>query len=103
MSSNWNYETPPGEKSIIYFDNIEYIDAVFDRNMHLKRAKVNGELLTNCNISGTPTLKAHVAMNEEPEDLSLHRCTLQCLRSLKKERTMEFTPPNGINTILGYR
>jgi hypothetical protein len=90
---------------VVYFDNVEYLDAVFDKDMHLKRAKVTGELLTNCNISGTPALKAHVNMPEEPDDLSLHRCAMQCLQSLqslKKSKVMEFTPPNGVNTILGY-
>lgn len=103
MSANWNYESPPGDKSIIYFDNIEYLDAVFDKNMHLKRAKVTGELLTNCNIAGTPTLKAHLSMTEEPDDLSLHRSTMHCLKSIKNGKPIEFTPPNGINCVLGYR
>ena len=70
--------------------------------MHLKRAKVTGELLTNCTIVGTPIVKAYLSMPEEPEDFSLHRSTFQCLKSLKKDKTMEFTPPNGINCIFGY-
>lgn len=102
LASNWNYEAPPGERSVVYFENIEYLDASYDKHMHLKRAKVMGELITNCNIAGTPSVKAYFSIPDTPDDLSFHRSTIGCRRSLINEKVMEFTPPNGITSILGY-
>ena len=87
---------------MVYFENIEYLDLVYDKHMHLKRAKINGELVTNCNISGTPTVKAYCSVPDQPDDWSFHRSTIACRKSLMKEKVMEFTPPNGITSVLGY-
>jgi hypothetical protein len=70
--------------------------------MQVKRAKVSGELYTNCGIDGTPVVKAYMAMSQEPDDISLHRSTIDCLKSLKAEKVMEFVPPNGTTAVLGY-
>lgn len=102
LASNWNYEAPPGERSVLYFENVEYLDAAFDKHMHLKRAKVTGELVTNCNIAGNPAIKAYFSMQEPPEDINLHRSTIASRKTLMKEKVLEFTPPNGITTIMGY-
>lgn len=102
LSSNWSYEAPPGERSAIYFENVEYLDAAYDKHMHLKRAEVRGELVANCNIAGPSSVKAYFSMPDVPDDMSFHRSTIASRKTLMREKVMEFTPPNGITNIMGY-
>ena len=81
---------------------IEYVDCVYDKHMNLKRSEITGEFLTNCDLEGYPTMTIFFNIPQEFEDYSLHKCALESDISLKREKLIEFVPPNGVATILGY-
>lgn len=44
-----------GEEEV-YFDVIEFLDCVFDKNGRILIEEINGEIKVDCNLSGVPEL-----------------------------------------------
>lgn len=101
LHSAWRYDALSEDPRIL-FNTTEHLDATFDKNMQLLRAKVTGELSVSCNLDGSPVVKAYFALPEEPDDVSFDRSTLKCEKTFFSNNFMEFVPPNGDTQVLSY-
>lgn len=101
IHSAWRYDALSDDPRI-FFNTTEHLDATYDKNMQLLRAKVTGELTVSCNLGGSPVVKTYFAVPEEPDDVSFDRCTLKCEQGFMANKNMEFVPPNGDTQIMSY-
>jgi AP-3 complex subunit mu len=85
----------------IYFDLIESINAVVDRNGAMVSSEVVGEAQVNCKLSGMPDLILKFTNSGIMDDVALHPCVRYA--RWEREKLLSFIPPDGEFKLFDYR
>lgn len=85
----------------IYFDIIEEIDSIVDRNGHVLRCVAHGNVQVNCKLSGMPDLTLIFYNPRILDDVAFH----PCIRYSRwdQSRIISFVPPDGEFKLMEYR
>eukprot|EP00246_Nothoceros_aenigmaticus_P016749 TRINITY_DN7808_c0_g1_i1.p1 TRINITY_DN7808_c0_g1~~TRINITY_DN7808_c0_g1_i1.p1 ORF type:complete len:301 (+),score=47.79 TRINITY_DN7808_c0_g1_i1:158-1060(+) len=85
----------------IYFDLVEEMDAVVNRDGFLKRCEVYGEVQANSRLSGMPDVSLTFTNPAIMNDLRFHPCVR--FRVWEANQTLSFIPPDGQFKLMSYR
>jgi AP-3 complex subunit mu len=85
----------------IYFDLVETVHCVVDRNGMLAQSEVHGEAQVNCHLTGMPDLLLKFTNTTPLDDVSLHPCVR--ISRWEQDRVISFIPPDGEFTLMTYR
>lgn len=83
-----------------YFDVIEELDAILDKNGSLVVAEINGFIDCNVKLSGMPDLNLTFVNSRIFDDVSFHPCVRH--RRWESERNLSFVPPDGQFRLMTY-
>lgn len=83
-----------------YFDVIEELDAIFDKNGAVIVAEINGSIECNIKLSGVPDLNLTFVNSRIFDDVSFHPCVRH--RRWESERNLSFIPPDGKFRLMTY-
>ncbi|KND03535.1 uncharacterized protein SPPG_08897 [Spizellomyces punctatus DAOM BR117] len=86
----------------IFFDIVETVDAILDRNNNIITAEAHGEVLCNTRLSGMPDLILTFMNHRVLEDnmTSFHPCVRY--HRFEKDRVLSFVPPDGQFKLMDY-
>ncbi|PAV21129.1 clathrin adaptor mu subunit [Pyrrhoderma noxium] len=85
----------------IYFDMIEDMRAIVDKNGTTVSNQVWGKIETNCKLSGIPDLLLTFADTKYLHDCSFHPCVR--LQRWTRDKSLSFVPPDGRFVLMDYR
>ncbi|RIB24740.1 AP-3 complex subunit MU-1 [Gigaspora rosea] len=85
----------------IYFDVVEEIDAIVDRNGAIVSSEIHGLIQANCRLSGMPDLTLNFVNPRVLDDYSFHPCVRY--NKFENERVLSFVPPDGHFKLMTYR
>lgn len=85
----------------IYFDIVETLDAVVNKNGTIITSSVLGKIDVNCKLSGTPDLLLTLTNSHTITDPSFHPCVR--LNRFAQSKALSFVPPDGRFTLMEYR
>lgn len=83
-----------------YFDVIEELDAILDKNGGVITAEINGCIDCNVKLSGMPDLNLTFVNSRLFDDVSFHPCVRH--RRWESERNLSFVPPDGNFKLMTY-
>lgn len=83
-----------------YFDIIEELDVILDRNGAIVTAEINGSIECNVKLSGMPDLNLTFVNSRIFDDVSFHPCVRH--RRWESERNLSFVPPDGQFRLMTY-
>lgn len=83
-----------------YFDVIEELDAVLDKNGAVVTGEINGSIECNVKLSGMPDLNLTFVNSRIFDDVSFHPCVRH--RRWESERNLSFIPPDGTFRLMTY-
>jgi len=85
----------------IYFDIVEKIDCIINKNGKMITFDVNGEILCSCKLSGMPDLTLSFRDASPIGEYSLHPCVRY--NRFEQDRVLSFVPPDGTFRAIQYR
>ncbi|KZT12616.1 clathrin adaptor mu subunit [Laetiporus sulphureus 93-53] len=85
----------------IYFDVVETLEAIINKNGTPAVSNVWGKVLSNCKLSGTPDLLLTLSNSQSLTDCSFHPCVR--LQRWARDKTLSFVPPDGRFKLMEYR
>ncbi|KAJ7525504.1 hypothetical protein O6H91_17G054100 [Diphasiastrum complanatum] len=85
----------------IYFDLVEEMDAVLNRDGFLIKGEVYGEIHANCRLSGMPEVSLSFSNPAILNDISFHPCVRY--KVWESNRVLSFLPPDGAFKLTSYR
>ncbi|KAI0922027.1 hypothetical protein AcW1_004151 [Taiwanofungus camphoratus] len=85
----------------IYFDVVETLDAIVNKNGTPLVSNVWGKVESNCKLSGTPDLLLTFSNSQSLVDCSFHPCIR--LQRWSRDKTLSFVPPDGRFKLMEYR
>ncbi|ETN84963.1 adaptor complexe medium subunit family protein [Necator americanus] len=83
-----------------YFDVIEEIDAIIDKQGSTVFAEIQGYIDVCCKLSGMPDLTMTLVNPRLLDDVSFHPCVR--FKRWENERVLSFVPPDGNFRLLSY-
>lgn len=83
-----------------YFDVIEELDAILDKNGAMIAGEINGFIDCNVKLSGMPDLNLTFVNSRIFDDVSFHPCVRH--RRWESERNLSFVPPDGNFKLMTY-
>uniref|UniRef100_A0A7E4ZQI7 MHD domain-containing protein n=1 Tax=Panagrellus redivivus TaxID=6233 RepID=A0A7E4ZQI7_PANRE len=83
-----------------YFDVIEEIDAIIDKQGATVSAEIQGYINCCCKLSGMPDLTMTLMNPRILDDVSFHPCVR--FKKWENERVLSFVPPDGNFRLLSY-
>uniref|UniRef100_A0A6G1SPG6 AP-3 complex subunit mu-1 n=1 Tax=Aceria tosichella TaxID=561515 RepID=A0A6G1SPG6_9ACAR len=83
-----------------YFDVIEELDVILDKNGAIVTAEINGVIDCNVKLSGMPDLNLTFVNSRIFDDVSFHPCVRH--RRWESERNLSFVPPDGVFRLMTY-
>lgn len=83
-----------------YFDVIEELDIILDKNSAIVTAEINGRIDCNVKLSGMPDLNLTFVNSRIFDDVSFHPCVRH--RRWESERNLSFVPPDGTFQLMTY-
>ena len=87
----------------IFFDVIEYIDCIMDKNGRFINQEINGEIKVKNQLSSTPEINCWIKKPVNFFDYSVHECLLDNIDLLESQRLLNFQPQNGNFNLLYYK
>ncbi|KAH9942998.1 clathrin adaptor mu subunit [Epithele typhae] len=85
----------------IYFDVVEVLEAIVNKNDTPVTSAVWGQVNTNCKLSGTPDLLLTFSNAASLVDCSFHPCVR--LARWTRDKVLSFVPPDGRFKLMDYR
>ncbi|KAH9032159.1 Mu homology domain-containing protein [Lactarius pseudohatsudake] len=85
----------------IYFDIVETLDAVVNKNGTIITSSVLGKVDVNCKLSGTPDPLLTLTNSHTISEPSSHPCVR--LNRFAQSKALSFVPPDGRFTLMEYR
>ncbi|KAI0723502.1 clathrin adaptor mu subunit [Earliella scabrosa] len=85
----------------IFFDVVETLEAIVNKNGQPAVSTVWGRVDSNCKLSGTPDLLLTFSNARSLEDSSFHPCVR--LQRWSRDRVLSFVPPDGKFKLMEYR
>lgn len=83
-----------------YFDVIEDLDAILDKNGAIVTAEINGVIDCNVKLSGMPDLNLTFVNSRLFDDVSFHPCVRH--KRWESGRNLSFVPPDGTFRLMTY-
>uniref|UniRef100_A0A914CY00 MHD domain-containing protein n=1 Tax=Acrobeloides nanus TaxID=290746 RepID=A0A914CY00_9BILA len=83
-----------------YFDVIEEIDAIIDKQGATVSAEIQGYINCCCKLSGMPDLTMTLVNPRILDDVSFHPCVR--FKRWENERVLSFVPPDGNFRLISY-
>lgn len=83
-----------------YFDVIEELDVILDKNGAIVTAEIKGSIECNVKLSGMPDLNMTFVNSRIFDDVSFHPCVRH--RRWESERNLSFIPPDGTFRLMTY-
>lgn len=83
-----------------YFDVIEEVDAIIDRNGQTVFSEIQGYIDCCCKLSGMPDLTLSFMNPRLFDDVSFHPCVR--FKRWESERMLSFVPPDGNFRLMSY-
>uniref|UniRef100_A0AC35UDW9 MHD domain-containing protein n=1 Tax=Rhabditophanes sp. KR3021 TaxID=114890 RepID=A0AC35UDW9_9BILA len=84
-----------------YFDVIEEIDCIIDKQGSTVSGEILGHIDVSCKLSGMPDLSMTLMNPRILDDVSFHPCIR--FRKWENEKMLSFVPPDGNFKLLSYR
>lgn len=97
----WRKQGIKHNNNEIYFDMIEDMRAIVDKNGTTVSNQVWGKIETNCRLSGIPDLLLTFADTKYLHDCSFHPCVR--LQRWTRDKSLSFVPPDGRFVLMDYR
>ncbi|KAI0334884.1 clathrin adaptor mu subunit [Cubamyces sp. BRFM 1775] len=85
----------------IFFDVVETLDAIVNKNGTTAVSSVWGRVESNCKLSGTPDLLLTFSNASTLNDCSFHPCVR--LQRWSRDKVLSFVPPDGKFKLMEYR
>ncbi|TBU22047.1 clathrin adaptor mu subunit [Dichomitus squalens] len=85
----------------IYFDVVETLEAIVNKNGTPAVSTVWGRVDSNCKLSGTPDLLLTFSNAQSLLDCSFHPCVR--LQRWSRDKVLSFVPPDGKFKLMDYR
>ncbi|PIL36674.1 hypothetical protein GSI_00363 [Ganoderma sinense ZZ0214-1] len=85
----------------IYFDVVETLEAIVNKNGTPAVSTVWGRVDSNCKLSGTPDLLLSFSNAQSLHDCSFHPCVR--LQRWSRDKVLSFVPPDGKFKLMDYR
>ncbi|KAI0721967.1 clathrin adaptor mu subunit [Cerioporus squamosus] len=85
----------------IFFDVIETLEAIVNKNGQPAVSTVWGRVDSNCKLSGTPDLLLTFSNAQSLVDTSFHPCVR--LQRWARDKVLSFVPPDGKFKLMDYR
>jgi len=85
----------------IYFDVVETLEAIVNKNGTSIVSNVWGKVESNCKLSGTPDILLTLSNSQTLTDCSFHPCVR--LPRWARDKTLSFVPPDGRFKLMEYR
>ncbi|OZJ05332.1 hypothetical protein BZG36_01595 [Bifiguratus adelaidae] len=85
----------------IYFDVVEEVDAILEKNGSIISAEAHGTLNVNCRLSGMPDLSMTFINPRVIDDVSFHPCVRY--QKYVSDKVLSFVPPDGHFKLMTYR
>ncbi|EKM80247.1 hypothetical protein AGABI1DRAFT_57829 [Agaricus bisporus var. burnettii JB137-S8] len=85
----------------IYFDMVEELNAIVNKNGVALSSTVWGKIEANCRLSGTPDCLLSFTNPQALTDCSFHTCVR--LQRWTRDKSLSFIPPDGHFTLAEYR
>jgi len=83
-----------------FFDVIEEIDAIIDKQGATISAEIHGSINCCCKLSGMPDLTLSMGNPKILDDVSFHPCVR--FKRWEKEKVLSFVPPDGNFRLISY-
>ncbi|KAI0980389.1 hypothetical protein GJ496_003447 [Pomphorhynchus laevis] len=96
----WRKDGIVHSKNEMYFDIVEVIDAILSKDLRPIFTNINGSIIANLRLSGTPSVSVTCTNMRNLPYVSVHPCVK--LKRLEKDRLLSFIPPNGKFELLNY-
>lgn len=84
----------------VYFDIVEEIDCIIDRQGQIINVEIQGQIDSYCRLSGMPDLCLSFVNSRLLDDVSFHPCIR--LKRWENEKVLSFMPPDGAFKLLSY-
>lgn len=84
----------------VYFDLVEEIDCIIDKQGQLINIEIQGQIESYCRLSGMPDLCLSFINPRLLDDVSFHPCVR--LKRWENEKVLSFMPPDGSYKLLSY-
>lgn len=85
----------------VYFDLVEEMDAIINRDGALVKCEIYGEVQVKSHLSGIPDLTLSFANPSILNDVRFHPCIR--LRPWESNQILSFVPPDGEFKLMSYR
>ncbi|KAJ3892563.1 Mu homology domain-containing protein [Lentinula edodes] len=84
----------------IYFDIVEQLKAIVNKNGIVVSSHVHGKIEANAKLSGTPDCSLNFTNPQVLDDCALHPCVR--LHRWNRDKMLSFVPPDGRFTLMDY-
>eukprot|EP00756_Hemistasia_phaeocysticola_P045386 Hpha_TRINITY_DN19141_c0_g1::TRINITY_DN19141_c0_g1_i1::g.94821::m.94821/K12398/AP3M; AP-3 complex subunit mu len=85
----------------IFFDIVEELHAVLDREGKAVCAEVMGHIECNCRLTGMPDVLVQLRHGDAMDDVAFHPCVRY--GRYEQDKSLHFIPPDGQFTLATYR
>lgn len=86
---------------MIFFDVVEELHAILDKEGKAITAEVMGRIECNCRLTGMPDMLVQFNNSDVMDDVSFHPCVRHA--RYEQDRSLHFIPPDGNFTLMHYR
>ncbi|KAE9403794.1 clathrin adaptor mu subunit [Gymnopus androsaceus JB14] len=86
----------------VYFDIVEELKAVVNKNGTIVSNSVIGRIEANAKLSGTPDCSLNFTNPHVLSDCALHPCVRLSLLRWNRDKLLSFVPPDGRFTLMDY-
>eukprot|EP00249_Psilotum_nudum_P016930 c26062_g1_i1 orf=128-1378(+) len=97
----WRASEVKHSNNEIYFDLVEEMDAIVNRDGFLIKCEVYGEVQVNSRLSGVPDLSLSFSNPSMLNDVRFHPCVR--FRPWEAHQRLSFVPPDGQFKLMSYR
>ncbi|EFJ14351.1 hypothetical protein SELMODRAFT_181161 [Selaginella moellendorffii] len=98
---SWRASNVKHSNNEIYFDLVEEMDAVFNRDGFVVKCEAYGEIQATSRLSGMPELSLTFANADILHDVNFHPCVRY--RAWEADQMLSFIPPDGAFKLMSYR
>ncbi|XP_038894968.1 AP-3 complex subunit mu isoform X1 [Benincasa hispida] len=97
----WRTTDPKYAKNEVNVDLVEEMDAILNRDGHLVKCEIYGEVQVNSHLSGLPDLTLSFTNPSILDDVRFHPCVR--FRPWESHQILSFVPPDGQFKLVSYR
>uniref|UniRef100_A0A0A9VX20 AP-3 complex subunit mu-2 n=1 Tax=Lygus hesperus TaxID=30085 RepID=A0A0A9VX20_LYGHE len=97
----WRKSTTKYTNNEIYFDIIEYINLIIDKDKHIVHSSLTGNVHTKCYLQGVPDITLHFVGLDNVDHCSLHHSVR--ISRFERDGILSLIPPDNEFVLLSYQ